>query len=116
MGAMGLPGDLSSRSRFVRAAFTRLNSVSGDGEAQSVSQFLHILGAAAQQRGCCVLEDGSCELTLYTSCCNADTGVYYYTTYDAAQLCAVDMHRCDLDGAALSGYPLDTAWRVHCQN
>ena len=51
MGAMGLPGDLSSPSRFVRTAFTRLNSRSGDGEAESVSQLLHILGAAAQQRG-----------------------------------------------------------------
>lgn len=116
MGAMGLPGDLSSPSRFVRAAFTRLNSRSGDGEAESVSQLLHILGAAAQQRGCCVLEDGACELTLYTSCCNADTGVYYYTTYDAAQLCAVDMHRADLDGTALACQPLDTAWWVHYQN
>ena len=111
MGAMGLPGDLSSPSRFVRTAFTRLNSRSGDGEAESVSQLLHILGTAAQQRGCCVLEDGACELTLYTSCCNADTGVYYYTTYDAAQLCAVDMHRADLDGTALACQPLDTAWR-----
>lgn len=46
MGAMGLPGDLSSPSRFVRTAFTRLNSRSGDGEAESVSQLLHILGAA----------------------------------------------------------------------
>ena len=100
----------------MRTAFTRLNSRSGDGEAESVSQLLHILGAAAQQRGCCVLEDGACELTLYTSCCNADTGVYYYTTYDAAQLCAVDMHRADLDGTALSCQPLDTAWRVHYQN
>ena len=116
MGAMGLPGDLSSPSRFVRAAFTRLNSRSGDGEAESVSQLLHILGAAAQQRGCCVLEDGACELTLYTSCCNADTGVYYYTTYDAAQLCAVDMHRADLDGTVLACQLLDTAWRVHYQN
>ena len=116
MGAMGLPGDLSSPSRFVRTAFTRLNSRSGDGEAESVSQLLHILGAAAQQRGCCVLEDGACELTLYTSCCNADTGVYYYTTYDTAQLCAVDMHRADLDGTALACQPLDTAWRVHYQN
>ena len=116
MGAMGLPGDLSSQSRFVRTAFVRANSVSGDGETESLSQLFHILGAAAQQRGCCVLEDGACELTLYTSCCNADTGVYYYTTYDAAQLCAVDMHRADLDGTALACQPLDTAWRVHYQN
>ena len=37
MGAMGLPGDFSSMSRFVRAAFVKLNSVSGDSEKESVS-------------------------------------------------------------------------------
>lgn len=52
MGALGLPGDLSSVSRFVRAAFTRLNAVSGPSEAESVSQFFHILGSVAQSRGC----------------------------------------------------------------
>ena len=44
MGALGLPGDLSSQSRFVRAAFVKMNSVSGDSESESVSQFFHILG------------------------------------------------------------------------
>ena len=52
MGAMGLPGDLSSQSRFIRTAFTRLNSASGTGVAEGASQLFHILGAAAQQRGC----------------------------------------------------------------
>ena len=49
MGALGLPGDLSSQSRFVRAAFVKLNSVSGDSEEESVSQFFHILGSVDQQ-------------------------------------------------------------------
>lgn len=43
MGALGLPGDLSSQSRFVRAAFVKMNSVSGDSEQESVSQLFHIL-------------------------------------------------------------------------
>ena len=116
MGAMGLPGDLSSPSRFVRTAFTRLNSRSGDGEAESVSQLLHILGAAAQQRGCCVLEDGACELTLYTSCCNADKGIYYYTTYENSQITAVDMHRENLDGTKLTRYPLVQGEQIALQN
>ena len=49
MGALGLPGDLSSQSRFVRVAFVKLNSVSGDSEEESVSQFFHILGSVDQQ-------------------------------------------------------------------
>ena len=116
MGAMGLPGDLSSQSRFVRTAFVRANSVSGDGETESLSQLFHILGAAAQQRGCCRLSDGACELTLYTGCCNADRGVYYYTTYDNSQITAVDMHRADLDGTAPVCYPLLTDMRIYRQN
>ena len=41
--------DLSSMSRFVRAAFTKLNAVSDGTEQGSVSQFFHILGAVEQQ-------------------------------------------------------------------
>ena len=65
MGAIGLPGDLSSQSRFVRAAFVKLNSISGDSESESVSQFFHILGSVDQPRGCCVLEDDQYEVTLF---------------------------------------------------
>ena len=75
-----------------------------------------MLGAAAQQRGCCVLEDGSCELTLYTSCCDADTGVYYYTTYDSGHVSAVDMHREELDGSRLVSYPLREKTEIFRQN
>lgn len=39
MGAIGLPGDLSSQSRFIRAAFVKMNSVSKEEEKESVSQF-----------------------------------------------------------------------------
>lgn len=106
MGAIGLPGDLSSASRFARAAFVRMNSVSGDSEEESVSQFFHILGAVEQQRGCCEVEDGRFEYTIYTSCCNTDKGIYYYTTYQNHQITAVDMYREKLDGCELKCYPL----------
>ena len=50
MGALGLPGDLSSQSRFIRAAFVKWNSVSGNSETESVNQFFHILGSVEQDR------------------------------------------------------------------
>ena len=106
LGALGLPGDLSSQSRFVRVAFVKENSLSGDSEAESVSQFFHILGAVDQQRGCCELEEGKYEITIYTSCCNIDKGIYYYTTYNNHQISAVDMYREDLDGDGLVRYPM----------
>lgn len=106
MGGIGLPGDFSSASRFVRAAFTKLNSVAGNTEEAAVSQFLHILSAVAMPRGCVKMSDDRYEITLYSSCCNADLGIYYYTTYDNSRVCAVALHREDLDGNEVISYPL----------
>ena len=108
MGAMGLPGDLSSASRFAKVAFTRLHSLSAEDEASSVSQFFHILGSVEQQRGCCEVADEKYEITLYTSCCNATRGIYYYTTYDNARITAVDMHREELESDKVKSYALAT--------
>jgi len=116
MGALGLPGDLSSQSRFVRAAFTKMNSVCGDSESESVSQFFHILGSVEQQRGCCDVGGGEFEITIYTSCCNADKGIYYYTTYDNHQITAVNMHNEKLDDAFLARYPLIFGEQIKMQN
>lgn len=114
MGALGLPGDLSSQSRFVRAAFTKLNSLCT--EEESVSQFFHILDTVSQTRGCCRLEDGSCEMTQYTSCCNASRGIYYYTTYGNRRISAVDLYREDLEGARLLRFPLVTEEDIRLLN
>ena len=103
-------------SRFTRVAFTKMNAVSGESEAESVSQFFHILGAVDQQRGCCQVGEGKYEITLYTSCCNATRGIYYYTTYDNHQITAVDMHREEMDGASLKRYPLITGEQIRLQN
>lgn len=116
MGALGLPGDLSSQSRFVRVAFVKENSISKDTESGSVSQFFHILGSVDQQRGCCEVHPGAYEITIYTSCCNADRGIYYYTTYDNPTIHAVDLHRENLTRDELIRYPLMTETEICFQN
>ena len=116
MGAMGLPGDLSSQSRFIRVAFVKMNSVSGESETESVSQFFHILNSVDQQRGCCDVGEGKFEITIYTCCCNADKGIYYYTTYDNHQITAVDMYNENLDGTQLIQYPLIQGEQIRLQN
>ena len=116
MGAIGLPGDLSSQSRFIRAAFVKMNSVSKEEEKESVSQFFHILNSVEQQRGCCELDDGIFEITIYTSCCNASKGIYYYTTYDNHQITAIDMHKENLNSEDLIRYPLIKDEQIKMQN
>ncbi len=115
MGSFGLPGDLSSASRFVKAAFTLANSVSGDSESESVSQFFHILGSVEQQRGCCKVT-GGWEHTIYSACCNTDRGIYYYTTYENSRITGVDMYMEDLNSAELVSYPLLTGQQIFMQN
>jgi choloylglycine hydrolase len=100
----------------VKAAFTKLNSLSGTSESESISQFFHILGSVAQQRGLVRVREDKYEFTLYSSCCNTDKGIYYYTTYENSQITAVDMHRCDLDGSKPISYPLITGQQIRMQN
>lgn len=116
MGALGLPGDLSSQSRFVRAAFVKSNSLSGKSEKESVNQFFHILGSVDQQRGCCEVETGKYEISFYTSCCNTDKGIYYYTTYENHQITAVDMNKENIDSDSLIHYPLIKTERIRHEN
>lgn len=106
LGALGLPGDVSSMSRFVRAAFVKMNSVSSDDEISSVNQFFHIINSIEQVRGCCKLKENTYEITIYSSCCNATKGIYYYTTYNNHQINAIDMHKENLDGDKLIRYSL----------
>lgn len=114
LGAVGLPGDLSSQSRFVRAAFTRLHSLCP--QCMALSQFFHIIGTVEQTLGCCRLEDGTQEHTIYTSCCDTARGVYYYTTYGNRRITGIDMNREDLHGTVLRRYPLLTSEDILLQN
>ncbi len=111
LGAVGMPGDYSSPSRFVRAAFALHNSPKGG----DVSQFFHILGAVEQPDGCVAVED-KFQSTIYSCCCNTNKGIYYYCTYGNRQLTAVDMHKEDLDSDRLSCFPLVTEQQIRWQN
>lgn len=115
MGALGLPGDNSSMSRFVRAAFTRLNSVCGESESESISQFFHILGSVSQSRGT-VRAGDEFMTTIYTSCCNTDKGIYYYKTYENSQITAVNMHNENLDRKGLVMYNLVNEQQINFLN
>lgn len=115
MGALGLPGDLSSMSRFVRASFTRLNSTCGESENESISQFFHILESVSQTQGC-VRAEGDFEKTIYSSCCNTDKGIYYYRTYENSQITAVNMFNENLDKDELVIYNLNNKQQINFQN
>ncbi|MBQ3559723.1 MAG: choloylglycine hydrolase [Agathobacter sp.] len=116
MGAMGLPGDWSSQSRFVRASFAKMNSKSEDSEKESVNQFFHLLGSVEFPRGSVEMKKDIYEITVYSSCCNTDKGIYYYKTYENFCITAVDIHKENLDSAELICYPMRKESQITWQN
>jgi len=105
MGGIGLPGDLSSASRFVRAAFQLHNSVCAEHPDSQINQFFHILKSVEQTEGCAEV-NGEWEKTIYSSCCDTNNGIYYYTTYQNSRITCVNMHKENLDSQTLISYPL----------
>ena len=115
MGAIGLPGDFSSSSRFVRATFVKANSVCEGDEVSKVNQFFRVMATVEPTRGVCVTDAGY-NISIYTSCCNAQKGIYYYKTYDNLSITAVDMNKENLDGEKLMKYPVITKGKFLEQN
>ena len=114
MGALGLPGDLSSQSRFIRVAFTKFNAKDYKNSVKDIAQFFHILETANQTEG--VAKAGkSYEKTVYTSCCS-DDGNYHYTTYFNPQINCVDLFNENLDSKELINYKLKTHTTINKQN
>jgi choloylglycine hydrolase len=116
MGGIGLPGDFSSASRFVKAAFVKFNSVCGENEEERVGQFFRILSSVAMPRGSVRMAPDKYEITVYSCCCNTNKGIYYYTTYNHCRIIGIDMHREDLDGSFPVSYPLLKKQTIEIQN
>ena len=115
MGALGLPGDLSSTSRFIRAVFTKSNCIPELTEDASINQFFHILDSVYQPYGC-VKVGNAYERTQYSCCCNMDTGVYYYTTYENRQITAISLNKAELNCEKLIIYPLKKQQQIRYEN
>ena len=97
MGAIGLPGDYSSASRFVRAFFAKSNVVIGGSEVEEISAFFHTIGTVSTPSGSVCSESGEAVRTIYTSCADTDSMTYYFKTYENSRVRAVKMQGEDGD-------------------
>jgi len=111
-----LPGDWASSSRFIKAAYVKKHSVCEPDERASVNQFFHLLDAVAYPRGCRTIKNNRYEITVYSSCCNMDRGIYYYKTYENSRITGVDLFLEDLEQNKLISYPLITEEKISIQN
>lgn len=108
MGAIGLPGDASPMSRFVRMSFLKCHADMGEERPEEISRFFHLLDAVAMVKGSVVTPEGRLDETIYSCCADAREGVYYYKTYDSCCVHAVRMGGETLEGAELGVFPLES--------
>lgn len=106
MGAIGLPGDNSPASRFIRASFNKLNSKCEDDEKSSVTQFFHILDSVSMVQGTTITKENKNDITTYSCCINTSKGIYYYKTYTNNQIIAIKMSEKEKNNKYLSIFNL----------
>ena len=106
MGAIGLPGDNSPASRFIRASFNKLNSKCKDDEKSSVTQFFHILDSVSMVQGTTITKENKNDITTYSCCINTSKGIYYYKTYTNNQIIAIKMSEKEKNNKDLSIFDL----------
>ena len=90
LGAISLPGDFSSCSRFIRALFSLTHTKSSE---NAIGDFFHIMDTVAIPEGTVIAENGSAVRTVYTCCADTDKRIYYFTTYDCRRIRGVRMSK-----------------------
>ncbi len=115
-GSIGLPGDTSPTSRFIRTVFMKAHSFCEPLEASNLAQFFHILDSVAMVRGTVMTPSGLPDITSYACCINVDQKKYYYKTYENNQISVVDMEKEDLETETLKIFPLVKKQNIYCVN
>lgn len=116
VGCVGIPGDFTPASRFVRTAFLRHFALANDKDSMNISEFFHILNNVAMVRGSVRTPDNRSDITQYTSCMNQEKGIYYYNTYNNNNINAIDMHKEDLNAKEIKLFNYEDTLKINNQN
>ena len=100
-GMLGLPGDFTPPSRFVRATAFAASSIPAETADKGVLQVFHILNSFDIPVGAArTIEEGKVfsDYTMLTLVRDTKNLRFYYKTYDDQTIKMVDMKKFDLDG------------------
>ena len=81
LGGLGLPGDFSSSSRFVRAVFLKNHTARETEKTAVINRFFHIMDGVSVPKGCVKTDGGRDWQTVYTACADRASFSYHFTTY-----------------------------------
>lgn len=89
---MGLPGDFSPTSRFVRMAFSKTHLQLSSHLNEALFDCFNLMKVVSIPKGVVVTEDGKPVYTQYTSFMNLNTGDYYFNTYSNPNIRRANLH------------------------
>lgn len=95
-GSVGLPGDYTPPSRFLRALFGREAINPMETEEECINAAFHILASVDIPKGSVITDEGI-DFTQYTACMVCNTGTYYFKTYDNNQIGRACLFNEDLE-------------------
>lgn len=103
-GGVGLPGDSTPQSRFVRAAFLNAQYPETKDEKESVARAFNTLGSVAMPRGTVINNEGNSEFTLYSVCISPKTNSFYYRRWNDAQIKEVKITDENREGSEIVAF------------
>lgn len=107
LGGVGLPGDNSSPSRFVRAFYHLDHLELQTKDEVNANEFLHVLDSVIQVKGAAKDASGQDEFSAYASCISQKTMTYYVKTYENSQIQGVKMSPEMQNGKEILSFPLN---------
>lgn len=122
-GGLGLPGDCSSPSRFVRLAYLKAHGEKGANEPQGVTYMFRLfeniafpLGMVSVGQDHTVTEHDAnvteFDYTLYTSVMCAESLKFYWNLYDQMQIQCIDLHNL-LDETTIRQFPMESGCGIN---
>lgn len=112
LGALGLPGDNSSPSRFVRGFYHLDQLELTESETDNVLSFFHVLDSVIQVKGASFDASGQSEFSAYFSCMSAKTKTYYVKLYENSQIQSVSLKKEFLNKNHLLAYNLEKKTKI----
>ena len=116
LNLVGLPGDDSPASRFVRTTFFKENIISNEGKDAGINDFFKVLDSVFVTKGSQRDDNGAMNYTLYQSGMCQEECIYYYRDYDNSRINAVNLFKEDLDGKEIKKFSYKNTLDILFQN
>lgn len=108
-GALGLPGDFTSQSRFIRASFLKYYGVKGKNEEEGIQYLFHLLDNVAMPLGIVKVDNNGNQQdydeTIYTATMCAESLKFYWKSYENSTIQCVDLNH-ELQNTEIKCFPL----------